>query len=310
MWTTTKVFEETAKLTTLQEFRSNKALSSAAYRLGIYKEATVSLDRQVRDNLANMSIEDIKVIAKTYTSRATFTKEHSAMYKMLGKEGLIEVFGKYRAPLNYTDDYLLNTARKYSTRGGLKKELPNIYNLIRKRNLQNIVFAHMESPKCVKYTEEELRHEAIKYTTKNTFKLKNYGMYQAACKHPAFDSICSHMLPGTIATNYNKPMFLYIVKITTIATSDTVYKVGITKRSYILDRFWVDYNKCDTSIEVLAKTKFNLGRDAYDVEQYIKQQFKVWIYTGASPLLRTKTTEMFTKNITYSELDRKVDTNV
>ena len=40
MWTKEKVLEEASKLTTMKELEENKALSSAAFRLGFRDEAT------------------------------------------------------------------------------------------------------------------------------------------------------------------------------------------------------------------------------------------------------------------------------
>ena len=169
----------------------------------------------------------------------------------------------------------------------------------------------MGKPKCLPYTFEELRQEALKYTTKQSFKLNSYSAYQAAYRHERFKDICSHMMPGKIATNYDIPMWIYVVKITTLNESiPVVYKIGITKRSYILDRFWIDYVKSKTSIEVLFKHKYKTGKEAFDMEQSIIKEFSNYSYTGVSPLIRTKTTEMFTKDITVTELGlRDCDSN-
>ena len=299
MWTKEKVFEEVSKLTTIKEFQSNKALVSAASRLGIYKECSNKLISIRNKYPEDMSLSDIKHIAMQFNTREEFKKAHSSLYKRFTKEQLAELYGSPGSiKIKYLKEDLINEAKKYSTRNALKIENPNLYNTIRKRKLTEEAFYHMESPKCVKYTFEELQTEALKYTTKQTFKLSNYGMYQAACKHKDFESMCSHMIPGKIATNYHKPMWLYIVKITTLNNSLPIaYKVGITKRSYILDRFWTDYVKKDTVIEVLFKIKYNTGREAHTKEQEIINQYKDYKYTEESPLLRTRTSEMFTIDV-------------
>lgn len=311
MWTKEKVFEEVSKLTTIKELQSNKALVSAAYRLGIYKECSNKLIRIRNEYSKDMSLLSIKEIAIQFNNREEFKKAHSSLYKQLTKEDLIELYGlPGNIKLKYSKEDLLKEAKKYSTRNSLKLANPNIYNIIRKRKLTEEAFLHMDNPKCIKYTFEELQKEALKYTTKQTFKLSNYGMYQAACRRTNFEDICSHMIPGKIATNYNKPMWLYIVKITTLnGTIPIIYKVGITKRSYILDRFWIDYVKKDTTIEVLYKIKYNTGKEAHIKEQEIIKQYSNYKYTGTSPLLRTRTSEMFTIDISEGLRDCDADGN-
>ena len=305
MWTKEKVLEESSKLTTMKEWRANKALSSAASRLGIRDEATNHIPRDVKQYKKGITKQEIMDIASLCANRQNFQKEHPSLYKKLTKEDLLLIFGPpYEVSKVHTDEFLLAEAKKFSTRNSLKQLNPNVYNTIRKRNLTKQAFEHMDSPKCLPYTFEELRKEALKYTTKQTFKLNSYGHYQAACKHKDFKEICSHMVPGKIATNYDKPMWLYVVKITTLDRSiPVVYKIGITKRSYILDRFLVDYNKSGTLIEVLFKNKYKKGKDAHIMEQEIIKEFEYCKYTGKSPLRRTKTTEMFTENICLRDCD-------
>lgn len=302
MWTKEKVLEEASKLTTMKELEENKALSSAAFRLGIRDEATKHIPRNRKQYKKDITKKEMLDIAKSYENRKEFQKEHSSLYKNLTKEDLMSVFGPpQKTSIKYSEEFLLAEAKKFCTRNSLKVSNPNIYNIIRKRGLIEKAFEHMNSPKNAPYTYEELRREALKYTTKQAFKLGSYNQYQAACRHTNFKEICSHMVPGKIATNYDKPMWLYVVKITTLDNSiPTVFKVGITKRSHILDRFWIDYTKSKTSIEVLFKHKYQTGKEAHAMEQDIIKEFCDYSYKGPSPLIGTKTTEMFTKNITFS----------
>ena len=300
MWTKEKVLEESSKLTTMKEWRENKALSSAADRFGIRAEATKHIPRDVKQYKKDITKQEIVEIASLCSNRQELQKGHPSLYKKLTKEDLLVIFGPpYEVSKAHSNEYLLAEAKKFYTRNSLKSSNPNIYNTIRKRGLEKQAFEHMGKPKCLPYTFEELRKEALKYTTKQTFKLNSYGHYQAACKHKDFKEICSHMVPGKIATNYDKPMWLYVVKITTLDNSiPTVFKVGITKRSHILDRFWIDYSKSKTNIEVLFKHKYKTGKEAFDMEQSIIKEFSNYSYTGVSPLINTKTSEMFTVDIT------------
>lgn len=299
MWTKELVLKKAASIKTMKEWRADKALSSAASRLNIREEATRHIPRE-RIAVYSLTENEIIQLAKQFTSRESFRKSHSSLYKKLTLEQLSELFGPpHKDKQKYSDDDLIIEALKFKSRNELKLSKPSIYTAIRLRNLQSLAFSHMNKPKCVKYTYEQLRKEALNYTNKQSFKLGNYGAYQASCKHEKFKDICSHMIPNKIATNYDTPMWLYIVKIITLDnTLPIVYKVGITKRPYILDRFWIDYRKNKTRIEVLAKSKFTKGIDAYNLEQEFKLEFSKFKYTGVSPLINTKTSEMFTIDIT------------
>ena len=57
-----------------------------------------------------------------------------------------------------------------------------------------------------------------------------------------------------------------------------------------------------------SKTK--TGKEAHAMEQDIIKEFCDYAYKGPSPLIITKTTEMFTKNITFSGIGlRACDSN-
>ena len=299
MWTKEKVIKEASKISSMKELNENKALKSAASRLGIYKEATSHIKRDSTRSKIELTQKEIIAEAKQYTSRSDFHRNKPTLYKKLTSTELESVFGEILYKQKYSDEYLLNQALMYEYPNEFKKAHPAAYQAILKRCLKSKAFSHMKRKVHSKYTYEQLRAEALCYTTKQSFKLKSYSMYQASCRHKRFNEICSHMLPGKIATNYDKPLWLYVVKITTLDNSlPIIHKVGITKRSYILDRFWIDYNKQDTLIEVLFKHKYTTGKDAYTMEQSIINEFKEYKYEGESPLLRTKTSEMFTTDIT------------
>lgn len=294
MWTIEQVLEESKKYTSLTQWRGNKSLSSAASRLQVYNEATAHIVR-TRKACKDVCYDDIKILFSACSSRKDAQLRYPGLYKKLTKEQLSVIFGiPHTAKRKYTDSNLIAIAKQYTTRNDLKRSDVNVYNTIKHRGLTKAAFAHMGPAKCVKKSLEDLQKAASQFTTKNSFKLGNYGAYQAACKHSEFSTICEHMVPGAAATNYHKALYLYVVKITTLDSSlPVVYKIGITKRSRILDRFWIDYEKNKTRIDVLFSHRFNHGREAYLIEQQIKADFSKYKYIGPSPLLRTRTTEMF-----------------
>ena len=65
----------------------------------------------------------------------------------------------------------------------------------------------------------------------------------------------------------NKPAILYYIKIS--SELDTYYKIGITNNS-VKYRFAAETDKI---IEILAEIPFEIGKDAYNLEQEILQEF-------------------------------------
>ena len=74
MWTKEKVLKEASKLKTMKEWRKNKALSSAADRLGIRAEATKHIPREVKQYKKDITKQEIMVIANLCTNRQNFQK--------------------------------------------------------------------------------------------------------------------------------------------------------------------------------------------------------------------------------------------
>ena len=299
MWTVEKILQEARKCTTLKEFRQNKALVSAACRLNIYNTAIMGLARS-RLNKPKTK-EEALLRGSKFTSRTECYSNDYPAYISLDENDKNILYGiLHTIRVKWSDENILSEAKKYKTITSFKKGSSGAYQaMLKNKNIKNEVYLILEPSKSKKHSFENLQKEALKYSTKQEFKLGSYSHYQAACRHKDFTKICQHMTPGKIATNYKNPMWLYIVKITTKDGSlPTVYKVGVTKRSYILDRFWIDYTKSKTEVEVLFKHKYSVGLEAYNLEQEIIKEFSEYRYTGESPLLRTKTTEMFTTDIT------------
>ena len=106
MWTKEKVLEEASKLTTMKELEENKALSSAAFRLGIRDEATKHIPRSRKQYKKDITKKEMLDIAKSYENRKEFQKEHSSLYKNLTKEDLMLVFGPpQKTPIKYSEEF-------------------------------------------------------------------------------------------------------------------------------------------------------------------------------------------------------------
>ena len=95
--------------------------------------------------------------------------------------------------------------------------------------------------------------------------------------------------------NPNKPAYLYYLKII-IDEENVLYKIGITNRT-VHKR----YSKSDLKkIVVLNEQYYEYGKDALNLESYIKQKFKEYAYKGVK-VLESGNTEIFTINLLDKE---------
>lgn len=93
----------------------------------------------------------------------------------------------------------------------------------------------------------------------------------------------------------NQPMILYFIRIKD--ESGDLYKVGITKHS-VKQRFSLsDIRK----IDIQAEIRYEEGKDAYAMEQYLHKKYHKFKYYGKPVLESHGNTELFTKDI-YREI--------
>jgi len=116
--------------------------------------------------------------------------------------------------------------------------------------------------------------------------------------HGDFEQIPSNHLRGKGCGScakggfdYKKPGYLYYLKVTTQDNTE-LFKIGITNKS-VKQRFSVNEL---SKIEVIKLKKFNVGKDAYKIEQQIIEEGKAYKYTGPS-ILESGNTELFTVDV-------------
>lgn len=92
--------------------------------------------------------------------------------------------------------------------------------------------------------------------------------------------------------NPKKSGYLYYLKVTT--DDKTFYKIGITNKESLNDRFC---NQDMDKITILRKLYFDLGSKAYELEQYYLKLFAQYRYHGDQILKSGGNTEIFTTDI-------------
>jgi hypothetical protein len=91
----------------------------------------------------------------------------------------------------------------------------------------------------------------------------------------------------------NKPTKVYYVKIST--SEDTYYKIGVTQKDNILNRF--NRDKAKVSIKILHTWAFSTGYLALEYEKSILQIYERFRLDSSVSLLHTGNTELFSIDV-------------
>lgn len=114
----------------------------------------------------------------------------------------------------WNKDSILKEALKYKTRSEFQNNNRAAYKAAQKLNIIEIVCSHMpkhavkfgEKSPNFRWTDEDLRKEALKYKTRGEFQRKSVS-YGTAHKRGILDEICSHMPKHVDQSNKNNPNF-------------------------------------------------------------------------------------------------------
>ncbi len=112
------------------------------------------------------------------------------------------ILNKYRtgglggSKVKWSKENCIIEAKKYKYKSEFKKNSPSAYQSARKNNWLNDCSIHMiELKKINNYWSKQLcMKEAIKYKTKNDWKIGSVSSYYASHKNNWFDELSNHML--------------------------------------------------------------------------------------------------------------------
>ena len=159
----------------------------------------------------------------------------------------------------------------------------------------------MKKSSHTKWKHNDIKAEALKYSTRTAFKKNNYAAYQASHKQNTIDEVCLHMKISGKRFQPMKPAILYYFSITINNTQ--VWKIGITNYT-IEDRY---YRRDVDRMENITIWNFKLGSEALYQESLIKKLYKKYLYIGETPFTDgTKTTECFYCDIMDIEIDNGI----
>ena len=127
----------------------------------------------------------------------------------------------------------------------------------------------------------------VNVTTRTTFECSKGHQWNTSAAHILGGKSCPSC--AEYGFNPNKPAVLYYIRV--VSEIDTAYKIRITNRT-VKDRFRDEINK----ITIIEEIHFEIGGEAYEMEQDILTQFVDDLHVGDN-LLSSGNTEMFKRDI-------------
>jgi len=198
---------------------------------------------------------------------------------------------KIKRNLPYWNNETLRTAAiPYNTRSDFKLNEGAAYcYMTRHKELLDVDYICSHMKKVVRWTQETIQIETLKYTKRTDFKNKCGAAYHAAHRMNIMDEVCKHMSKGGGGFDPMKPAIFYFARI----DNGIAYKFGITNRSFKLR-----YEKQDRDrMTVLYEIHFLNGQDAWDLEKEVSKKFSHLKYKGERILKGASINELLTCSV-------------
>lgn len=148
----------------------------------------------------NWTKELCNKISKKYLYRGEFKKNDKNCYQASIKNGWLNEICSHmlekKKPNGYwTKEKCHEVALKYKYVSDLQKENPTIYTRATRKNWIEDICSHMiRKPLIKKWTKEKCHNIALKYKSRNEFKINDENIYTAARTYGWINDICSHMI--------------------------------------------------------------------------------------------------------------------
>lgn len=240
--------------------------------------------------------------AGKYQSRKEFERGSYSAYQAAHKRGY-DFFNGICAHMkakyfDWTDEILRKEAMEYDTRSKFQYGSKNAYQAAGAKGKEFLddICSHMKAV-LIEWTDEMLRNEAGKYSTRNDFNQGNRKAYKSARHRGAifFDDVCSHMEYAVGGFNPSKHGLLYYIKFES-PTEPPLYKIGITNFKDVNKRIRSMYINKDITPTILKTISFNIGKEAYELERSLHKEYAEYKYRG-NPIMQNGNTELFIKDV-------------
>ena len=141
--------------------------------------------------------ENVTEIAAQFKTRTEFVRAVSGAYNYAHRMGILdEVCAHMQAkPKPWTKDRAAQVAKQFKTRTEFNKHAKAAYAYAHRKGILDEVCSHMKwAQHAYKYSDQQLREEALKYRRRVDFQNGNKKLYKAALHRGLLDQICGHMI--------------------------------------------------------------------------------------------------------------------
>jgi hypothetical protein len=229
-------------------------------------------------NYKKWTYELLEEVAQRYTTRIAFQKGDRRAYDAAISRKIMDAICAHM-PANrtyWTEDSLKELALSFASKSEFIKSNESAYKAAYERSILDTICSHMDAP--FRWVVGDIYDAAKPYTTRKSFERGNIRAYKAAQKRGILDSVCAHMVSGTTGFDRKKPAILYYIKFE-LSSGIPVYKIGITNRA-VKSRISAMYVNKGTVRNILKEFYFDIGQEAYDMEQSYHKEFKEHRYMG------------------------------
>jgi very-short-patch-repair endonuclease len=189
----------------------------------------------------------------------------------------------------WTYEELKEQASRYKTRGEFRKNNIRAYGAAHEKKIIDDICSHMpkhvyrsgENSPTLKYSNQQIYDEALKYTTKQEFKKGSSGHYRAAIGRKIIDDVCSHMPKHVYYSGQDSPVFKWTDEMVREKAlqcktkgdfrekNPAAYNVALKRR--ILDDICSHMNH-SVGISSPERDLFNLIKERYPKTQRLKDR--------------------------------------
>lgn len=293
VWTIGKLQQEANKYTSRSDFRK---YSKNAYLAANKKKLLDIICTYTETKYVYWTNTMLQKEALKYNTRNDFQKYNSNAYQSARKKGILKEICSHmdNDKINWTIEMLKKEALKYNTRTEFAKKSQNAYATAVRRNIINDICCHMEWHNGMLWTEDALNAEAAKYKSIKEFRKNNEAAYTAIKRKKLISTACSHMSRGQSGFNPAIPAILYYIKFESILDTP-IYKIGITNYN-TKERINSMLSDRNVTATILKEFYFEIGKEAYELEQLYHKEFENYRYNGDS-FLKNGNTELFYKDV-------------
>jgi hypothetical protein len=242
-WTKSRCREIALQFSTKNDLNKNYPMAfQTIYRRGWKNELFFHMTPD-RNKNGYWSIRRLKLEAQKYRTRGEFAKGSRVAYKKAVEKKLLNRICAHMtaAPKGktiYSKEICIATAKRFKSNSEFRKAAPSEYLACVRKGWIEEARAHMDKRLVpFRWSDFELKKEALKYKTKMEFANSAWGAYQACIARGLLDEFSGHM-KSAMRKHYTKKQCLEIARLFNNRTD--FHNKSRHVYDYARDKNWLD----------------------------------------------------------------------